>query len=444
MATYTDVQICNKALGLLSADPITGLCDESCSDPRIDNKPDCEAVSDNTWTDSACSDPQYTNESDCLATNFHTWTGFCSDSNYSDQASCLALNSDTWGCIRDETKKDEATCTAHANTHWVNDKIGCVFDFNTNTQTACNSNSATHWVDDEIGCIYDYGLKNETACNNGPNTHWVNDYVGCISDASKSGETTCISSNNTHWVGTIDNSWSGSCSDPQYTNQIDCESTNIHTWNVESCSDPSIDNETDCLEVSSNTWELKDKSVNADLCRGQYYILRDALLSEHVWTFAIKNEKNTTFSSSCSNDYWVNKITCENNNETWTDRSFDRFSARVDKPNNSMRIVNVADQSIPPVDVDWAISEGYIYTVDPIDITVKFVKTYDSIEEDMSAPFADMLSLRIAAELCYTLTASSKLYDFLTKQYEQRLYNAKNLDSIQGTNVNINFRSFAR
>jgi len=188
------------------------------------------------------------------------------------------------------------------------------------------------------------------------------------------------------------------------------------------CSDPIHLNQTDC-ENAGKTWTdpfLVNPTNEAILCHNQYDILYDALLIEHMWTFATTSVEQTPIASTTP---------------------FEGYTFNTPKPATSIRIISVTD--INKVSVPWALSGGYIYTNSADKIIITYISKSEAVDVD-SALFADVLSLRIAAELCYTLTSSSKLYDFLTKQYESKLYNATNIDSMQGTNVNITYRGFAR
>lgn len=169
--------------------------------------------------------------------------------------------------------------------------------------------------------------------------------------------------------------------------------------------------------IDSTVAGITTDSLEAKLCKLNYDIVRDIVLEDRVWSFALKRVILDTPSSTVP--------------------AFE-YSTAFTVPTDALNIWRVMDQPCgESYDVYQApkwILEGNLIMVNLEKIYVQYVKRLDSAEIQTATPqFVDSLSLRLALEMCMPLTENNQLFEGLRAEYEYRLVNASGIDGSQAT-----------
>jgi hypothetical protein len=144
---------------------------------------------------------------------------------------------------------------------------------------------------------------------------------------------------------------------------------------------------------------LSDNSRQAILCNEQYDKLRKALLREHPWNFAVKRAA----------------LTDNGNTPAWD------YEYEFDLPADCLRILNTQY-----ADTDFQVEGGKILArADELNIR------YISDEDDTTKfppDFQELLALKIAIDLSYTLIQSNSTTGSLLAQYDRMLRDVRSFD----------------
>ena len=160
---------------------------------------------------------------------------------------------------------------------------------------------------------------------------------------------------------------------------------------------------------------LDEATVNAELCRENYPFLRDAVLAERMWTFAIARDKSTTGDMDAWEDQWQHAIPLE-----WLAvyRVFRDVS-------NGRRLESPGWQR-----------EGEFVLANQATIFMWGVKRITDTGK-FSDMFVQCLAARIAADLCITITENQNQQGVLWQLYGAKLKEAAVRDGQQGSNETV-------
>lgn len=148
---------------------------------------------------------------------------------------------------------------------------------------------------------------------------------------------------------------------------------------------------------------LDDGNTNANLCKRNWPLVRDRVLRDFPWNFAIKRAQLAPALPA----------------------PLFGFSSRFQLPSDLLRVVEVVDMSTG----DYQIEDGAILA-DALLLRVRYVyrvedpNRYDSL-------FGDVVSIRLAYELCEKVTQSRGKKEDLWREYEDTLRRAKNTDAME-------------
>lgn len=152
---------------------------------------------------------------------------------------------------------------------------------------------------------------------------------------------------------------------------------------------------------------FEDGTPEANLCKANYELLRDAVLEEHPWSFAILRE-------------------------TWPEATPAPSEGHAHIiPDYVIRILGV---TIDGSSVWWAV-EGNRLISEVARPEVKFIQRVDA---NMFSPsFGQALAARIAADLALPITNSRTMMESMYALYQRKLDEAANLDGMEGINERI-------
>lgn len=148
---------------------------------------------------------------------------------------------------------------------------------------------------------------------------------------------------------------------------------------------------------------LLDESKEAQLCNEQYSKIRDELLYGHPWNFATVSETLTT----------------NGNEHPWNGY------AEYDIPSECLRILDFDD-----ADMEWLVENGLLYCSDT-EVNMRYIKQ-ETDASLFSPKFSELLSLKLALELSYSMVQSAGIRETLNKEYQECLRDARSFDSQEG------------
>ncbi len=156
---------------------------------------------------------------------------------------------------------------------------------------------------------------------------------------------------------------------------------------------------------------LDDDSQQAQLCKNLYPELRDAVLEDADWSFAIKRR---TLVPTTTEPEWG-------------------YTYKYQIPSDSMRLVVVTDQpdfsENATYRLEWKKEANCIFT-DAGELYIKYVRSVEDVSL-FTAMFRQALSQRLAAELAIPLTESKQLYEMYMSMYERKRDDAATTDGTQ-------------
>lgn len=145
---------------------------------------------------------------------------------------------------------------------------------------------------------------------------------------------------------------------------------------------------------------LTDGNTAANLCDRVWPITRDQVLREHPWNFAIRR---TTTAPETSAPSWG-------------------FLYKHALPSNCLRLIEVDGLTTG----EYLVEGRYILT----DENVLYLRYLARIEDpnEFDSLFTDVVATRMAFDMCEGLTQSTTKKDWLYKEYEDLLLQAKRAD----------------
>ncbi len=156
---------------------------------------------------------------------------------------------------------------------------------------------------------------------------------------------------------------------------------------------------------------LDDDSVQAGLCKNLYPGIRDAVLEDADWTFAIKRR---TLAALVDAPDWG-------------------YTYQHQVPSDCLRLIQVTDQ--PEFDINATYRFEWQKENDKIvsngeNIYIRYVRYVDDVNL-FSPMFKQALSQRLAAEMAIPLAESKPLYEMYMGMYEAKRDNAASTDGTQ-------------
>lgn len=149
---------------------------------------------------------------------------------------------------------------------------------------------------------------------------------------------------------------------------------------------------------------LSDTNKAAILCNQVYETLRDEVLEDHPWNFAIKRASFTQLVTIPAYG----------------------FAHEYQVPTDCLRVWSPENEG-----TCFKVEDGKVLT-DESEFKCQYIAQVTNPAK-FSRNFADALSIRIAAELAYSLAGSRELQETMLKLYEIRLRIARSNDAQEGT-----------
>lgn len=155
---------------------------------------------------------------------------------------------------------------------------------------------------------------------------------------------------------------------------------------------------------------LDDGTTEANLCKDNYDSIRDALLEDFDWSFAIDREKFPAASEAP--DFG--------------------FSKKFPIPHYALRVIEVTSGG---KDIDYRVEANHILA-DEDAIEVVFIRQITDPNK-LSPLFREALAARLAADFAIPLAKSRSLQEDLWRLFDAKLSEALNVDSMQGSQRKI-------
>lgn len=149
--------------------------------------------------------------------------------------------------------------------------------------------------------------------------------------------------------------------------------------------------------------DLSDNNKRAKLCNAHYARVRDELLAEHPWHFALKQVKISPTGTTPTLDY----------------------TQEFDVPADYLRAYLVSPDYIEYKRV------GDVFLADENELSLTYIA--ETAEADFAVWFTATLILKLAVELSYSMVQSNELHERLLKNYEDALRNARLYNAQEGT-----------
>lgn len=146
---------------------------------------------------------------------------------------------------------------------------------------------------------------------------------------------------------------------------------------------------------------LDDGTKSANLCKQNWPLVRDQVLRDHPWNFAVKRATLAPVSTA----------------PDWG------FDAAFTLPSDCLRLIEVRDLS-----TDDYVVEGRQILCDEEVLYIRYVRRVEDPNVYDSA-FVDTAACRLAFELCEAITQSNTKKDALFQEYDDSLLRAKRADA---------------
>lgn len=162
-----------------------------------------------------------------------------------------------------------------------------------------------------------------------------------------------------------------------------------------------------------------EDSPEAKYCTANYEPLRDAVLEDHPWSFALRRRRIGASVADPNGDYLPNK------------------AFRIPDQDGVLRVLQaVTDPEFKDTDNLYWEYEGGLILCKADTIWARYI--YRVVDPALFSPnFANTFAARIAAELALPITESGTKANVLMQQYQIKLANALNTDSLQGRNPRL-------
>ena len=152
---------------------------------------------------------------------------------------------------------------------------------------------------------------------------------------------------------------------------------------------------------------LSDDSKSAKVCNLQYDRLRKELLRAHPWNFAMSYVALASTGNTPVWDDWTNEFTI---------------------PSDVLRILGTNMLYDAKWEVGYNASGSKVLWCNDNSVKIQYVKDLTNTTR-FDASFDEALSLRIAADIAYSLTQSQSVQQNMFKAYTQFLKDARSFDA---------------
>jgi len=160
---------------------------------------------------------------------------------------------------------------------------------------------------------------------------------------------------------------------------------------------------------------LTDNTPEARICKEQYEKVRDDLLRSHPWNFAIKRVVLSPLVAAPAFGY----------------------SKQFQIPADCLRVLHIVEFDDT---TDWR-KESDKILCDESTISLTYIaKITDTSKYD--ANFDEVLALKIAHEICYSLTQSTTLKQLIAQEYKEALRDARTFDAQESATRQVYAKDF--
>lgn len=156
---------------------------------------------------------------------------------------------------------------------------------------------------------------------------------------------------------------------------------------------------------------LDENSKTARQCNLNYPLVRDELLEDHYWNFAMKRASLAQIATYVADSDW---------------------SYAYELPNDVVRVrkmINADTQNRFKV-------EGGILLANLSIVRIQYISNETDVSK-YSRAFIEALAYSIAHKMCYSITQSGSLMDRLERRATQKLKNARGTDGQEGDMDNL-------
>ena len=160
---------------------------------------------------------------------------------------------------------------------------------------------------------------------------------------------------------------------------------------------------------AANITDIDEDSSNARKIRAVYNNLREAVLEEHPWNFAIER---------------VVKSPSE-------EKPAFGYAYKIMRPTDCLRVINAYADKDESVELKYK-PEGRYLLCDTNTIYIKYIKNVTD-ETLFTALFAQALAARISYELCFPITNSYNVQGQMMTLYNSKLAIARSIDALEGS-----------
>jgi hypothetical protein len=155
--------------------------------------------------------------------------------------------------------------------------------------------------------------------------------------------------------------------------------------------------------------DLADDSKEAQLCNEQYTKIRDELLYSHPWNFATKSVT----------------LTSNGNTHAWNNMN------EYDLPTDYLRVWDLSNQF-----TNWTMEDDgagvlKLYA-DDSQVEIRYIFKQTDVTK-YSTKFVELLALKLAVELCYSLVQSASLKQTLVAEYQEAIRDSRSFDAQENT-----------
>lgn len=162
---------------------------------------------------------------------------------------------------------------------------------------------------------------------------------------------------------------------------------------------------------------LDPQTVTEQLCALQYPLLRDAVMEEVEWSFAIKRFVDDQ--PAAAEPEWG-------------------YPYKFPLSTETLRVLYCSDkkdENIYNAGFHWVVEDGFILADSAVIYYRAIQKIIDATK--FSNLFVQALSARLAMELCIPITENAKLHASLASLYNSKIKAAGTMDNMQGKSTRL-------
>lgn len=160
---------------------------------------------------------------------------------------------------------------------------------------------------------------------------------------------------------------------------------------------------------------LDDNTKRARLCKEQYPKVKEDLLMSHAWNFAITRKTLAAVTHVPTYE----------------------FGNAFAIPQDAMRILATSLNEPPGIgERKWAVetdpnTQQKYLLCNQAAVDIKYLKAVD--EAYFTPAFAELLAMKLAFDLCYSITQSANLTATIKREYDEKLKRVRSYDAAEGS-----------